>query len=439
MDWQDGSTADEELPAKVKPRRIDGSHSGPAGIDSRPITAVVAAAADVQAAGAEESPVFHEVAADPALRAPEAGNDRALSEELAVEAQGLADALQAQLGELDERQSALVAREAALEEEWRACRAWHAQQLAELAEREESLSCRTAEMDVFSQREQELAARVRDCETLELALDERTGKLNEREASLVAREHDLRDRRQQVEREAAALARSQQLWQQTKAHDEQALDRHGRELREQLDEQLAERMEEIDAAKAQLAEQMRAVEQDRAALRREIDQWNHDRELAESRRSQVLDQREADAERRLSAVASRESALDTQQSALEQLRSEIMGAHRQALEMRLIAEQLWAQIKGLMTPAEITQSLANLRLKLAEQYEQEEKSLAAKKEELLALADKLAQQHAALKAQRLEFLDWRKKQQEEIARQAEHLCRRVQELSEERKALKRAA
>ena len=79
-----------------------------------------------------------------------------------------------------------------------------------------------------------------------------------------------------------------------------------------------------------------------------------------------------------------------------------------------------------------------VRLKLAAQYELEEKTLAEKKEELLALADKLTQQHAALKAQRIEFLAWRKSQQEEIALQAEHLCRRVQQLSEERAGLRAA-
>ncbi len=439
MDWQD--ELDQEVPPKVKPRRIDAAHGGVTGMDSRPdLPAAVQAAAGTEAASADEAPVFHEVSlADLMPLAGEGPCELPLSDELSLETQQLADALAAQLRELDERQGAIVAREAELENEWRACRAWHQQQLAELTDREETLSRRTVEMDVFTRREEELAQRVRDCEAQELALDQREGKLNEREASLVAREHELRDRRQQVEREAAALTRAQQLWEQTKKHDEQTLDRHGRELEAQIDEQLAERMEEVEAAKAHLAEQARGIEQERASLCRERNQWEQEREQADRQRSHELQQREGEAERRLSAVNARESALDTQQAALEQLRGEMTSAYRQALEMRLIAEQLWSQIKGLMTPAEITQSLAQLRLKMAEQYELEEKALAEKKEELLALADKLAQQHAALKAQRMEFIAWRKKQQEEIALQAEHLCRRVQELSEERKQLRRAA
>lgn len=423
---------DEAVQPRIKPRRIDAAHTAlsgnespahaPAGVNAH------ALAGDARLA-ADEAPVFHELPPSPPLA----------SDDVSLETEQLADALAQQLRELDERQAALAAREAELENEWRQCRAWHQEQLAALSEREALLSRRTAEMDVFTRREEELAERFRDCEAEELALDERAGKLNEREASLVAREHELRDRRQQVEREAAALTRSQQLWQQTKTHDEQALDRHGRELEAQLDEQLAERMAEIEATKTQLAEQARAIEHDRASLRRERDQWQQEREREVRERSHELQNREDEVDRRLTAVSARESALDTQQAALEQLRGEMTGAYRQALEMRLIAEQIWAQLKGLMTPAEITQSLAQLRLKMAEQYEQEEKALAARKEELLALADKLAQQHAALKAQRMEFLAWRKKQQEEIAHQAEHLCRRVQELSEERKQLKRAA
>jgi chromosome segregation ATPase len=436
MEWDDDQPdVDQSAPAKIKPRRIDAAHAAVPGIEDRPSEpARVTADAAGGAAGSRisEFPDFREVSS------PEAPVElpSALPFDLSLETEQLAAALEDQLSGLDERETLLATRAADLDKEWQACRTWHQQQLAMLDEREAEISRRQAEMEIFTRREENLAERFRDCESKELALDRREGDLNEREASLVAREHELRDRRQQLEREAAALSRSQQMWDQSKVRDDEALERQRQQMQAGIDEQLSQRLAELEEDKALLAEKTRALEADRQSLHRERDAWQHQRHQEHQRQAAEQRQTLDDAERRLAAVTARESALDTQQAALEQLRSEIMAAHRQVLEMRLIAEQLWAQLKGLMTPAEITQSLAQLRLKLAEQYEQEEKALAERKEELLALADKLAQQHATLKAQRMEFLAWRKSQQEEIAHQAEHLCRRVQELSEEQQRLR---
>jgi hypothetical protein len=454
MEWSDEQQPGDDAAAqpRIKPRRIDPPHPAvPAMEADVELPASVPASETAGEFGADETPIFYEVppespweavAADepglsePAMEpaaAPQEGDD------VALQTEQLAAALQEQLGELDQREKLLADRAADLERQWRDCQAWHQQQLAGLEEREAELTRRQAEMEVFLARQEDLAERLSDCEAQELSLDRRESNLNEREATLVARDHEQRDRRQEVEREAASLVRSQQLWEQSKTRDEQARERQRRQLQADMDEQLAERHRELDAEKSRLAEQSRGLEQDRQALRRERDAWHEEHKKEDEARDQQQRIADQDNEQRLSALTARESALDTQQAALEQLRSEVMGAHRQAIEMRLVAEQLWAQIKGLMTPAEITTSLANLRLKMVEQYELEEKGLAEKKEELLALADKLAQQHAALKAQRMEFLAWRKSQQQEIAHQAEHLCRRVQELSEEKKRLRQAA
>ena len=452
MEWcnEDQSEGDEASQPRIKPRRIDAPHPAvPTAASPTELPASVAAGGPVgEAAAGNEAPIFYEVTPDEltpwiAPGADETGAAAALApaapDDVSLQTEQLAAALQEQLGDLDQREAVLSDRAAELERQWRDCQTWHQQQLAGLEQREAELSRRQAEIEVFLKRQEDLAERLRDCEAQELALDRRESSLNEREATLVAREHELRDRRQEVERQAAALGRSQQLWEQSKGRDEQALERQRRQLQSELDEQWAERLRELEAQQAHVAEQARGLEQDRQALHRERDAWQQERtkeDEARARQQHIADQ---ESEQRQAALTARESSLDTQQAALEQLRNEVMAAYRQALEMRLIAEQLWAQVKGLMTPAEITQSLAQLRLKMAEQYELEEKALAERKEELLALADKLAQQHAALKAQRMEFLAWRKSQQQEIAHQAEHLCRRVQELSEEKKRLRQAA
>ena len=426
---------DDAMP-RIKPRRIDSAHIGPAGWAAPREEVPAQVAAGQQAISADDgAPVFHEL---PAVESASAGQEAATADDPQQQADQLAEALAEQLRQLDDREAALIARATELADEWEACKTWHGQRLAELAAREADIDRRGAEMDAFARRQEEFSERMRDCDAQELALDQREASLNEREASLVAADHELRSRRQEVEREAAAMARSQQLFQQSQERDRQALERERRQLQADLDEQLARRLATLEAEQMTLTEHARGIEAERQSLRREQDAWRRQRQQDDQRQQTDLEAIRDDAERRLAAVAGRESALDTQQAALEQLRSEILAAHRQALEMRLIAEQLWAQIKGLMTPAEITQSLAQLRLKMTEQYELEERALAERKEELLALADKLAQQHATLKAQRMEFLAWRKSQQEEIAQQAEHLCRRVQDLSEERQRLRAA-
>jgi hypothetical protein len=457
MQWCDENQPGDEDASqpKIKPRRIDAPHPGVPGMETPATLPASVAATGEPGSGiaGDEAPIFHELPpaelspweaapadeASPATPPPALVGPQEAADDYALQTEQLAAALQEQLGDLDQREALLGTHAADLERKWRECQEWHQQQLASLEQREAELSRRQAEMEVFLKRQEELAERLNDCEAQELALDRRQADLNEREATLVARDYELRDRRQEVEREAAALGRSQQLWEQSKSRDEQALERQRRQWQAELDEQLAERLKELDAQQAHLAEQARGLEQERQALRRERDTWHQERQKEDELRAQEQRHTDQESEQRLAALTARESALDTQQAALEQLRNEVMGAYRQALEMRLIAEQLWAQLKGLMTPAEITQSLAQLRLKMAEHYELEEKGLAERKEELLALADKLAQQHATLKAQRMEFLAWRKSQQQEIAHQAEHLCRRVQELSEEKKRLRQAA
>ena len=136
-------------------------------------------------------------------------------------------------------------------------------------------------------------------------------------------------------------------------------------------------------------------------------------------------------EQRRTRLATRETTLDQQQAALDQLRGEITAAHRQSIEMRLIAEQLWAQVQGRMPPVEITQSIAQLRLKLGEQYRLEQQGLAEQKRELLDLAEKVAEQSGAHRAQRQELQTWFAAREAEIESQAESLVNRQRELLEQ--------
>ena len=93
-----------------------------------------------------------------------------------------------------------------------------------------------------------------------------------------------------------------------------------------------------------------------------------------------------------------------------------------------MAEQLWAQVQGRMPPAEITQSIAQLRLKLGEQYKMEQNGLAEQKQELLKLAEKVAEQSNTLRSQRHELQTWFAAREQEIEQHAETLVTREREL-----------
>jgi len=187
-----------------------------------------------------------------------------------------------------------------------------------------------------------------------------------------------------------------------------------------------------------VSDHARELNDDRTSLSRERSAWQRqrdaDRDAAAAQRAKV----EAELDQKRSRLASRETTLDQQQAALDQLRSEITTAHRQSIEMRLMAEQLWAQVQGRIPPAEITQSIAQLRLRLADQYRQEEQVVTQQKQALLQLAEKVAEQSGALQVQRQELQTWLASREAEIERQAEVLVTRERELLEQSEHLHEA-
>jgi len=92
--------------------------------------------------------------------------------------------------------------------------------------------------------------------------------------------------------------------------------------------------------------------------------------------------------------------------------------------MRLLAEQLWSQITGALTPAAVAQAIAQLRLKLAEQYRVEEQQLLARRDELLALGERIAEQHSELTQLRSGLREWAAGRHAEIEQQAATLVQR---------------
>ena len=90
-----------------------------------------------------------------------------------------------------------------------------------------------------------------------------------------------------------------------------------------------------------------------------------------------------------------------------------------------------------MAPAALTQSLAQLRVKLADQQRLAHQELAEQRAELEQLGRRLGEQHESLGKQKRELQEWVKRREEEIEEQAMRLVKREQSLDQQQTELKR--
>ena len=448
----------------VRPHRIDGPHSV-GSLKSEQSPALVAELAAVGAGAATEYlvdwPGEPAASLEGLLELDE--TLKAREEQLENQAAQLASHLQEQLRDLEHREALQNARAAELDNELRRDRLWITEKSAELSERETAVAAAEAKLAADREEAQRQLALKEQCSSQEASqklqqsetrhheiearqavlvkseqelaqrqqlVGEREANLAERERQHEAKEYHLRERRQFIEREAAALHHSRQEWERLQQGEQTVLTQERTTLREELEKELSQREKTLSDGESLLAEHTHKLERDEQTLARERADWQRQRAADREAISFQRHRAEAELEQRRTRLAAREQALDKQQAALDQLRSEITSAHRQSIEMRMIAEQLWGQVQGRIPPAEVTQALAQLRLKLSEQYRLEQHGLTQQKEELLSLAEKVAEQSATLRGQRQELQTWFTAREEEIERQAESLVSREQELQD---------
>jgi len=328
---------------------------------------------------------------------------------------------------------------AQLESDLRASRLW-------IRERELGFQSRESELRRQIEELQEQAAARRESaesDTPPTDVEAIRAELDQREQEMHLREDDLRERRFEVDRQAAALRHAQQLWQQQREREEGLLEtdrrRHEQQRNEErsaLERAFQERIEQREAqlrtAELLVAEQARQLDHDQAALASERQQWQDERMRQRESLRELRAAAEAELCDRRQRLEARQEWIERQKVGLEQVRDEALKLHRQSLEMRLLAEQLWAQITGRLHPAEVTQAIAQLRLKLGEQYAIEEQQLAAERQALAELAERIAAQHQKLSTLRSGLRQWAAARQAEIEQQAAALVERELALDAER-------
>jgi hypothetical protein len=446
----DTESSETESP-RVAPRRarIDGPHPVAAAEERAAVPATALAghrAADQNGYTIAENLPVDDAATAEFLAAILRDDPDVRREQLELQAAQLAEHLRERLREVDRREAQLNSRVAQIEADLRTSRVW-------LREQEHDLAAREAEL----QRQLEDLAAGRnpagdsdqdaDEPPRTLAIADPSGtaasvspaqEIAQREQAVILKENELRERRFELDRNVAALRHSQALWEQQQERELAALAKERERLAAEYSERWAQREAQLVRAESLLREQSEQLAEGRAALAADRRAWEERREAQENALRQRESAHAAQADEDRERLAARAEWIERERSGIEQVRSEVASLHRQALEMRLAAEQLWSQISGRMSPVEVTQSIAQIRRKLAESYRLEEEELAARRRELIELGGKIADQHRELTLMQTGLKGWLATRQEEIQLETEQLERRAADLTQEQEAIRHA-
>jgi DNA repair exonuclease SbcCD ATPase subunit len=234
-------------PEVVLPRRtrIDAPH--PPASDQQPSSiepageAAILVGSSVDGGAAEERQPLLEVEEPTAeMIAAVAGESLdSRREQMQLQVAQLAGHLRERLREVDRREATLNARLAQLESDLRASRMWLRERELEFQERESDLKRQIEELQDH--------AHTRGIEIQTVAFDDeaRQAEMNERDEQLRLREDDLRERRFEVDRQAAALRHAQQLWQQQHEQEQRHLVRDREQLTRDCELAAAQREEQL--------------------------------------------------------------------------------------------------------------------------------------------------------------------------------------------------
>jgi hypothetical protein len=275
-------------------------------------------------------------------------------------------------------------------------------------------------------REAELNARVAAMENqiraARLWLDERQGELS-------AREHQI------AHREAAQGSHAADSLQES-AHAPQREYRQPSELADVQGESLeSQRIKLVEAEKRLEAEQanwqlrFRELSEQRAEFASYVELERQ--KLAEQRR-QTLESREAE-QRELKR---QEADLANRTAALVGLRAEVQRAQQEALEMRLATEELWSKLAADYPAESLADSMAQIRLKLAEEFRLAKLELLRQRADIKQLAERLNQQHQKATEQRAQAQSWLSSKLQELEQFSARVRIREQQVATERAALR---
>ena len=122
--------------------------------------------------------------------------------------------------------------------------------------------------------------------------------------------------------------------------------------------------------------------------------------------------RELESGRRL--LAERSIELDRRKAVLQRMQDETQAVHREALEMRLVTEQLWTELSQKAPTEHLTQLLTSLRARLDNHYKSMNQTLTERKSELDSLQGQLRQKQDEIRQQSRKLQEWVECRHDEI-------------------------
>ena len=349
--------------------------------------------------------------------------------------------------EIDRRESQFNAFLATLDSDARSQRIKQREREDELTTRERELSARLAE---FTQREAEL----RDAEELgntrhsdDAQLRRLQQELEEKRICLDAQENALCFRWQKMQSQSeAAMQLVRHLMRSVERRREAVEQRANQQggstagnpnLSElsKLAAELEKQSQALSEGRSELAAEREKLSTERQQLRNEREEWSTFRTREETRFKQQRSMDRAEQTQRQEALDCRSEELSKRQATLEQMQVTVTDTHREALELRLATEQLWAQLGKEVSPRELAETLGELRAKLSEHYRTAEDALELQRDELQEMASRLDDQQQCIRDDRLQLQQWVERRNEEIEFQAARLVAREQELHSQQSQL----
>ena len=294
----------------------------------------------------------------------------------------------------------------------------------------------THERLALDARQKELDARETRVITQEASLADCERRLAEMAGELEFKRAELQQMRTSAEERASALVADERRLEFRQREIETALKRFERlgivegriaEVQQQAD-QLAMRSGYLDHAETMLAERQLQLSEQQREL--EHDQLAFENQVTRERRSLVAESEaiRIAAEEQTRGLQRREAELDKREQALEQVAEQLRATQREALELRLATEETWLQLQGVLAPAALARSVAQVRSRLNEQFQLTSDDLKRRRSDLEAARLEITDQFNELQQQRQELDRWAQNRDRDIENRAAHLVAREQEL-----------
>ncbi len=162
-----------------------------------------------------------------------------------------------------------------------------------------------------------------------------------------------------------------------------------------------------------------------------------------SRKRREMEERQLEGQRNLKAernaqdqrtqraileMTQRREKLDRRSALVEKLQRNAVELYREAIEMQLSAEELWAEVCASGSSTELSKRRAELRVKLMDQFHLADQALADRRQDVEALEQHVAQEQRELAQQREEVRQWMARRHQELGEEATKLIQREREL-----------